>query len=122
MVNVTDFIAKFNLALKTKQRMFVVGRSRLNVNFVYFLKSSGSVSGFHISTKYIFIYPNYSALDCSGIKAVTVPSKSVFFGPHLIRSNLRAGTNYILYVDGLFKTSYQCVLLNQGGLVVAHIF
>jgi ribosomal protein S8 len=122
MVNITEFIAGFNHAVLTKQRTFTVSRTSLNFAFAAYLKKSGYILGFHCPLGgRIAVYPNH-LLSLSGIFAVSVPSRPVFYSLRRLQTDLTAGKKYILYVDGFFCDSYSCLLTNKSGMVLAKFF
>ena len=122
MVNLCSFISSFNHALLSRQRIFEVQATVNAKDFALYLRKAGYILGFHLNGKTLSVYPNHSRATFFKIRAVSTPSRPAFYGVHRIRRDLTAGKSYIIYVNGFFFDSHDCVMSNSGGLVVACFF
>ena len=122
VVNLCNFIAALNHSLLTGQRLFTTQNTVVHRDFVLFLKASGYILGFHFADGLLYVYPNHLCIGFSRITAVSTPSRSISYGFHRLKRDLKSGNNYFLYFNGVFRDSYTCLLENTGGYVVARIF
>lgn len=122
VVNLCNFIAVLNHSLLTGQRLFTTQNTIVHRDFVLFLKASGYILGFHCANNCLYVYPNHLCIGFSRVTAVSTPSRSVFYGLHRLKRDLKSGYNYLLYFNGVFRDSHACLLENTGGYVVARIF
>ena len=122
VVNLCSFIASLNHSLLTGQRLFTTRNTVMARDFVLFLKASGYILGFHVVDRQLYVYPNHLCVSFSGVKAVSTPSRPVFYGLHRVKRDLKSGHNYILHFNGVFRDSHTCMIENTGGQVIAKIF
>jgi len=115
-INLCEFAAAYNYAVSTKRRSFYVHPTQINRTFVLYMRRAGYIFGFKNRGHLMEVFPVYEHLMTPRVTAISTPSRPIFFGPHKLRREVRAGNRYILFSHtGHFCDSYECLMGNMGG-------
>jgi ribosomal protein S8 len=121
-LNLCEFAAAFNYALRTQRRCFTVHSTVTNRRFALYLRRAGYISGLRRIGAFLEVYPLYGHFHFLGITAISSPSRPIFFGIHKIRKELRGGNRYIMFSHtGYFCDSHECLLSNVGGQALVRL-
>ena len=118
MVNLTSFLASFNIALVSRKRSFQVSGSFYNVAFVHYLYKSGYILGYHRSGLGLTVYPNYASVLYKRFVIVSTNSRPIYFSKSRALKLYKKGFSYFFYFGGQFFDSQTAVLCGKGGLVL----